>query len=255
MQVKRDLSTPLSRSKPPSNLVVALTVLGTLGLVAIAGFLFTMSFHAETVSMPQGQDSAPDHIEAMDPPKSETSLRINDSDKGIVREETLLLTTKHGTLRIVLRPDLSPDSADYIREMVETGTCTRCKLYRAEDKGILQGVMESKQANVKVTKGKCPPEYQDVKPDNCPEHDRNCGCHGPTMTRGMVGWAGGQTGPDFFIDWYPMPAKHWGQQHTVFGEVKDDTSFALIDKIFTLPVTKKGMTYLDEPLHFTIELE
>jgi cyclophilin family peptidyl-prolyl cis-trans isomerase len=75
------------------------------------------------------------------------------------------------------------------------------------------------------------------------------------MTKGMVGWAGGDAGPDFFIDSYAQPAKFWGQQHTVFGEIKDDASFAVIDKIYTLPVTNKGMTYLDDRIHFTLAFE
>ena len=33
----------------------------------------------------------------------------------------------------------------------------------------------------------------------CPSHDPNCGCHGPIMSKGMVGWAGGSAGPDLFI--------------------------------------------------------
>mgnify|MGYP004300881927 CR=1 FL=1 len=33
----------------------------------------------------------------------------------------------------------------------------------------------------------------------CPSHDPQCGCHGPIMSKGMVGWAGGSAGPDLFI--------------------------------------------------------
>lgn len=34
------------------------------------------------------------------------------------------------------------------------------------------------------------------------------------MTKGMVAWAAGDTGPDFFIDNYKRKADWWGTQHT-----------------------------------------
>ena len=45
-------------------------------------------------------------------------------------------------------------------------------------------------------------------------------------------------------------------QHTVWGEIKDDESFRLMDHIWTLPSHKKvdGLTFLDDPLHFELTL-
>jgi hypothetical protein len=41
----------------------------------------------------------------------------------------------------------------------------------------------------------------------------------------------------------------------VWGEIQDADSFALIDQVWTLPAKKQGgLTFLDEPLHFTVEL-
>jgi cyclophilin family peptidyl-prolyl cis-trans isomerase len=180
--------------------------------------------------------------------KEASPQTIEKNQRSNVGKETLLLTTDHGTIRIELRPDLSPESVGYIRELVQSGTCRRCNLYRAEQHGILQGVMAFPDATTNVTKGKCPPEYKYNKP-------ADLDCHGPTMTRGMVGWAAGVTGPDFFIDSYPKPATWWGQQHTVFGEIKDDASFAVIDKIYEQPVHKHGLTYLDKKLEFTLAIE
>ena len=72
------------------------------------------------------------------------------------------------------------------------------KFYRAEKQLLLQGIISEGPRN-KVVLGPCPnPDY---KPKSkCPSHDPNCGCHGPIMTKGMVGWAGGGGGPDFFIN-------------------------------------------------------
>jgi cyclophilin family peptidyl-prolyl cis-trans isomerase len=74
------------------------------------------------------------------------------------------------------------------------------------------------------------------------------------MERGMVGWAAGGTGPDFFVDAYRRKAEWWGTQHTVFGKIEDDESFRVIDTIWTLPTRKEGLTYLLEDLHFTLEI-
>ena len=46
-----------------------------------------------------------------------------------------------------------------------------------------------------MVKGKCPSGFEDVAND-CPEWDKSCGCHGPVMQKGYVGWAAGATGPD-----------------------------------------------------------
>jgi len=70
---------------------------------------------------------------------------------------------------------------------------------------LLQGVIAhhpsaaSEDDVVVVRLGPCPIENY-VPENECPKHDPDCGCHGPVMTRGMVGWAGGGSGPDFFIN-------------------------------------------------------
>jgi hypothetical protein len=41
----------------------------------------------------------------------------------------------------------------------------------------------------------------------------------------------------------------------VWGEIQDADSFALIDHVWTLPAKKQGgLTFLEEPLHFTVAL-
>ena len=104
----------------------------------------------------------------------------------------ITLQTPHGSIRIVLRPDLSPESVHYVRSLIQSHTCTAqsCRLYRAEKPGILQGILKSgadADPSVAVQPntvfGRCPEEYRDVEQD-CPEHDPNCGCHGPIMVKG-----------------------------------------------------------------------
>jgi cyclophilin family peptidyl-prolyl cis-trans isomerase len=159
----------------------------------------------------------------------------------------------HSALRITLRPDLSPDSVEYIHEILKQG-CERCKFYRAEKPGILQGIMANEHVAVAKERGPCPAGLESIE-NECPAWDPNCGCHGPLMERGMVGWAAGETGPDFFINDYRKRADFWGTQHTVFGRIVDDASFTLLDTIFDMPVHKAGLTMLDEELKFTMHIE
>lgn len=253
-QAKRDLKAPLSRSQRSSSWTSILVVGGVFVIVSFGGFLFLQSWQSTPHDAPLAHTN-----EALIRGKQEE--KVNNFEK--VKEnfesqrgnkETLVISTKHGKLKVVLRPDLSPESVNYVRSLAKSGNCKRCNFYRAEKPGILQGIMHDPSVSVQVTKGECPPEFKGVKQD-CPAHDPDCGCHGPIMTKGMVGWAGGDVGPDFFIDSYERPAKFWGNQHTVWGQIKDESSFALIERIWTFPVTNKGMTFLDEKIHFTLSLE
>jgi len=85
---------------------------------------------------------------------------------------------------------------------------------------------------------------------SCPEGvDTEELCHGPIMHRGLVGWAAGEGGPDFFIDNYKRVADWWGHEHTVWGEITDESSLNTVNGIFDLPKHKQGLTYLDTPIH------
>lgn len=190
-----------------------------------------------------------------------TSLRLmkiptkRGTDHEIKTKQTsriLVLETDHGSIRIQLRPDLSKESVEYLENLVTVG-CKRCQFYRAEP-GIFQGMIGNRRmVPVNEVFGKCPSQELESKPKHCPPHDPKCGCHGPIMERGMVGWAGGSAGgPDFFIDMYKKPALHWQTQHTVWGNLADEQSFRLVDKLIAMPVTKHGgMSYLDDEIYFT----
>ena len=72
------------------------------------------------------------------------------------------------------------------------------------------------------------------------------------MTRGMVGWAGGSVGPDFFVYTGAVPATHWAHDHTVFAELADQASWATIDALGRLPVERGGMTMFKERLKLKV---
>lgn len=55
----------------------------------------------------------------------------------------------------------------------------------------------------------------------------------PVIQRGMLAWAAGQGGPDFFIALAQHP--EWGNGHTVFGEVLPE-DMAIVDAIMRRPL-------------------
>jgi hypothetical protein len=136
----------------------------------------------------------------------------------------LIIHTHLGDIHIHFTPELSgASSIEYIVDVVrrsqsiaieesmkgqrrrrvrEVGyACSNCNFYRAETNLLLQGIIVDASAipTRHVELGPCP-DKNHVSKVQCPEHDPNCGCHGPIMSRGMVGWAGGKGGPDFFIN-------------------------------------------------------
>ena len=132
--------------------------------------------------------------------RSKTALRTstaiveqdNSSHVSLLPEQ-LTLRSKLGDIKIVLRPDLSLESVEYIKALLESpDPCPRCRFYRAEKPGIIQGMLAKNGTPPNTVLGKCPEEFKDVPRHDCPKHDPNCGCHGPLMHRGMVGWAAGK---------------------------------------------------------------
>lgn len=185
---------------------------------------------------------------------------------------TLVLQWYDGTrrnMRVKLRPDLSPSSVEYLYNMVNQcsmrATAPTCKFYRAETYN-LQGIIASAKTaddqhrivdESKIEMGTCPDDavYANWTATHpCPAYDTTCGCHGPWMTRGMFGWAGGKTGPDFFIDMPPVVSgTPW---HTVFGELADEAAFEVVYELQARPVHEAGgMHMLDEPVPFQVTLD
>jgi len=84
----------------------------------------------------------------------------------------------------------------------------------------------------------------------------------PRPLQGMVGWAGGSAGPDFFIYTAAMDtarcpvggcaATHWSRDHTVFAMVADDATWATINELYSLPVRPGGMTFFREKIAMVV---
>jgi len=193
------------------------------------------------------------------PPKRKP---IGDNDDTVINtNKVTLVLTKVGSIDIELRSDLSKSSVQYIHQIIASADkCTNCRLYRAEKPGILQGTLIKENVPPNQHLGDCPKEYEYIalNTKNCPKSDPiNCGCHGPIMTRGMVGWTAGGAGPDFFINLYRDEADWWENQHTVWGEIINPSSLQLMDRILDLPVQKgsggNNMHYLLDPIRIELE--
>jgi len=212
----------------------------------------------------QGLRASPHQENTKQPPQRESTPSI-----PIVQRETndsqntntvVVLTTEYGRIQIRMRPDLSKESVEYVEKIVQRGECSRCQFYRAEHPYLLQGIVKHKAIPVNTVGGPCPMDkngqtlFPVPDPKDCPEWDPNCGCHGPIMDKGSVGWAGGAFGgPDFFINTHPGPATWWGTQHTNFGSIEDETSFNVLKTILKLPVKQEsGMSMLIQSVPFQL---
>jgi hypothetical protein len=269
-----NISAPLSRSgarRSKSSLnpicVAATTLL--LILISLGGILlfFSRSNHLESHN---NQREAQEQTSQLRRQQKQSTDSIREEKRNASNTRGLLIRTNQiGDIRISFRPDLSgPTSIQYIIDVVEAAaasspqtdgsnnngvTCDRCKFYRAETKLLLQGVIaQHSVSNNGVTLGPCPIENYKPKLE-CPPHDPNCGCHGPVMTKGMVGWAGGAKGPDFFLNTFEREVDWWENQHTVWGEL-DEESIRVVESAYDLPAHGKGMRTLDEAINFSIEL-
>ena len=159
------------------------------------------------------------------------------------------------TLRIRLRPDLSPSSTAAMVEAAQLG-CTG-SIYRNEANFLLQGVLDCfDKLKTTVEKGACPPGATKDPNRVCPAHDPECGCHGPIMLTGMVGWAGGSAGPDWFVYTGIPPMTWWGRDHTIIGNIADQASTDTLKEIATLPaaIGGGGMLMLKQKLQFTLRI-
>lgn len=166
-------------------------------------------------------------------------------------------------IRIRLLPDYSRDSTEFWQAASEEQKC-HGRIYRSEKGFLIQGRVDcggSSTAHKKlkaIQLGPCPPEANEHtkrKHGACPEHDLHCGCHGPVMVQGMVGWAGGHKGPDFFIYTSKEDARGWHHDHTVFGIVDraDVASWETIRDVSGATVRKTGrMLILQQEIKFQL---
>lgn len=153
-------------------------------------------------------------------------------------------------VQLALHPEWSESSAAFWREAARVN----CKgtLYRNEGDTLLQGRLDC-PLKVPVSKGACPVGVAVDPNRRCPAHDPQCGCHGPIMQRGDVGWAGGGTGPDFFIYTGIAPATWWSHDHTLIGRVQGETSWAALRRLHAMRAhNDRGMTMLDKSVRLQV---
>ena len=192
------------RRRRPVNLCLVLIMLSPIMIIGTAIY-FVKQYKLLTAADSDLDSLAPElnnlkrlrkpHTQEEDKRNAQVRKKLKESmDKRRAAEEPqkkfLILVTQHGNIKITLRPDLSRESVDYIYKLVESyggngKRCMHCNFHRAEQHGILQGVMDHEGVvPMNTVRGSCPPGAESVEND-CPAWDKHCGCHGPVMTRGV----------------------------------------------------------------------
>ena len=147
---------------------------------------------AATTEPPGAADATTNAAANASPPPPLSADDVVELQLNVAASEQIL------RLRLKLTPQYSESSAAFVKEAAEA-SCVG-ELYRSERGFLVQGKIDCKRhsghAMTKVVKGGCPAGVKVDAGRQCPSHDPQCGCHGPIMSHGMVGWAGGSAGPE-----------------------------------------------------------
>ena len=193
---------PLRPKRPPYVKIVA--------FMCVASMFCVFAYHSlveETITTSTTEALPEDHFDADggDHPEiinrrveSEEALpdKVHDTESIAVAPATdkmvdisIGVADRKLKLRLRLLPEYSESSVAFMKEAAISG-CSG-ELYRSEHNFLIQGRISCEMPKTRVVKGGCPPGAAKDPNRQCPSHDPDCGCHGPIMKRGMVGWAGG----------------------------------------------------------------
>lgn len=136
-------------------------------------------------------------------------------------------STAEGNIQILLRPDLAPKTAAYVKSVAAAGACDACRFYRAEavaEPGAIDNFGGPGPPYALLQGSLSTPSFQAIDKEEAPLVGRGFAC--------LIG-----SGPDFFLA--VGPHSEWGNGHTVWGEVQT-ASLPIIDKFVNeLPVKKE----------------
>lgn len=153
------------------------------------------------------------------------------------------LVTPAGDIRIRLREEACPRAAKFVLEVLRVApSCSGCKFYRAEPVPRLWGSLDAPDSwnggrwgpPYALMQGSLMPSKADeegMKLPARPDADEGKLAH-PIIRRGMIAWAGGKGGSDFFIALATHP--EWGHGHVVWAEVVAE-DMDVVDKVMQLP--------------------
>ena len=166
----------------------------------------------------------------------------------------LALVTPFGRVRLRLRPRSARAVAWVLDVLDKHPECSGCTFYRAEKVPAHWG---SPDWPDNYEGGRWGPPYallqgglsaRGAPNPSAPREDN------PVVRRGMVAWAGGASGPAFFVALADHP--EWGRGHTVFADVVG-ADMAIVEAIVAQPTkTNPGkipITNLVTPVAFTLE--
>ena len=166
----------------------------------------------------------------------------------------LALVTPFGRVRLRLRPRSARATAWVLELLATHAECNGCTFYRAEKVPAHWGSPDWPDS---YEGGRWGPPYallqgglsaRGAPTPSAPREDS------PVVRRGMVAWAGGASGPAFFVALADHP--EWGRGHTVFADVVG-ADMAIVEAIVAQPTrTNPGkipITNLVTPVAFTLE--
>jgi hypothetical protein len=165
--------------------------------------------------------------EAIDSSERNTAFigyKEHDAAHALPEAKLIVIKTSHGSIRINLRPDLSPKIVSLVTEVAMSKSCLNCKFYRHEPAPDNFGKDSFYGPPYALLQG----SLADMK--DAPPFEGS-----PIVEKGSVCIIPGSK--EFFI----ATARHeeWGHSHSVWGEVglSDHESWATIARIPTEPYT------------------
>lgn len=149
--------------------------------------------------------------------------------------DLVLVVGSHGKVRVKLRRETSPLAVQFIHSLLaQSPQCTGCSFYRAEAVPATWGSVELPDSH---NPGRWGPPYAllqgGLRADGVAMPAESTAREdAPVIQRGMVAWAGGGSGPDFFVALAEHP--EWGRGHTVWGDVVE-ADMVVLERLLALP--------------------
>lgn len=169
------------------------------------------------------------------------------------------LATALGDVVVWLRCDWSPASCDAVLRAAQR-PCPQCSLYRAEPVPPHWGPVDAAWARGGRGGGDPPgtvpgafygPPWALIQGRLPLGGKLALGPARDAVRKGTVAWAGGLSGPDFFVALADHP--EWGTGHHAWGQV-DASSLAVLEQLLHLPATTQPgnppVRYLDNAVPF-----
>lgn len=184
---------------------------------------------AEQVIGTEGTVAKEDLTPSSDADKEAIGYQLEAPEAG---EEICVLKTNYGDIKLRFFPDAAPKAVYNFKSLALSGYYDGLTFHR-----VIPGFMI--QGGCPLGTGTGGPGYDfddEIVPTLTFDHPYLLAMANAGLRRGMDGKIHGTNGSQFFITTVPTP---WlNGHHTIFGEVADDESKAVVDKLEALPTDR-----------------